>query len=120
MESRGAQIFQKTTEGRGQLEKKASDPRWTRQVNNLLMRKFRFLNKAIGNNLGDKKHADCILISAGEIVEERTIANARKGLERSWRKILRLSSRRRCLPWPVPKQEQSGPPPVREKPTPTM
>ena len=36
----------------------------------------------IGLDLGDKKHAICVLNKAGEIVEERSITNHRKSLRR--------------------------------------
>ena len=36
----------------------------------------------IGVDLGDKKHAICVIDSSGEIVEQRTIANHRQNLGR--------------------------------------
>jgi len=36
----------------------------------------------IGLDLGDKKHAICVLNKAGEIVEERSITNHRESLRR--------------------------------------
>ena len=36
----------------------------------------------IGLDLGDKKHAICVLNKAGEIVEERSITNNRESLKR--------------------------------------
>ena len=41
----------------------------------------------IGLDLGDKKHAICVLNQAGEIVEERSITNHRESLKRFPRSI---------------------------------
>lgn len=46
------------------------------------MKKTRLLKAIIGIDLGDKKHAICVLNAAGEIVEEQTITNTRESLTR--------------------------------------
>ena len=44
--------------------------------------KHKILAITIGLDLGDKKHAICVLNKAGEIVEERSITNHRESLRR--------------------------------------
>ena len=44
--------------------------------------KPKFPTVTIGLDLGDKKHAICVLNSAGEIIDERTITNHRESLRR--------------------------------------
>ena len=46
----------------------------------------------IGLDLGDKKHAICVLNKAGEIVDERSITNHRESLRRL--------SQKYALNWP--------------------
>jgi transposase len=44
--------------------------------------KPKFPSVTIGLDLGDKKHAICVLNSAGEVIDERTITNNRESLRR--------------------------------------
>jgi len=52
----------------------------------LIAMKTKIPSITIGLDLGDKKHAVCVLDKAGEIVEERSIANNRDALQRLSRK----------------------------------
>ena len=46
------------------------------------MKKTPLLNTTVGIDLGDRKHAVCVLDPAGEIVQETTITNTRESLSR--------------------------------------